>query len=106
MARIRAEGCGMIWRIYIYGMVIALAIATVGSFTYLVVDPPARLARTSYGLDRFTTPPVLLPETAGSGGSTAPRSISIDELIRSYQASAAGNGATASAKAISAPTGC
>ncbi|GBE11468.1 MAG TPA: hypothetical protein ENG84_08030 [Gammaproteobacteria bacterium] len=96
----------MIWRIYIYGMVIALATATVGSFIYLVVDPPPRLARTSYGLDRFTTPPVLLPETSGSGGSTTPRSISIDELIRSYQASAAGSGTPASAKAISAPTGC
>jgi hypothetical protein len=94
----------MIWRLYIYGMVIALATAVVGSFTYLVVDPPPRLARTSYGLDRFTTPPVLLPET--SGGPTTPRSISIDELIRSYQASAAGNGAPAKAKAISAPTGC
>ncbi len=96
----------MIWRLYIYGMVIALALATVGSFTYLVVDPPPRLARTSYGLDRFATPPVLLPETAGSVGSTTPQSISIDELIRYYQASAAGNGAPAKAKAISAPTGC
>ncbi len=96
----------MIWRIYIYGMVIALALATVGSFTYLVVDPPPRLARTSYGLNRFTTPPVLLPKTSGSGASTTPRSMSIDELIRYYQASAAGNGAPAKAKAISAPTGC
>ena len=96
----------MIWRLYIYGMVIALALATVGSFTYLVVDPPPRLARTSYGLNRFATPPVLLPKTSGSGASAAPSSISIDELIRSYQASAAGNGAPAKAKAISAPTGC
>ncbi|MEJ2644916.1 MAG: hypothetical protein P8180_08275 [Gammaproteobacteria bacterium] len=80
----------MIWRIYIYGMVTVLALATIGSFAYLTLDPPARLARTAYGLNRFTTPQVILPTTAGQEAAAAPRTITVDALIRAYQRNATG----------------
>lgn len=80
----------MIWRLYIYAMVIALALATIGSFVYLTVDPPARLARTAFGLNRFTTPQVILPATEGDGASADPQTISVDALIHAYQQNAAG----------------
>lgn len=106
MEGLRAQGGGMIWRVYIYTMVMVLAAATLGSFVYLVVAPPARLARTSYGLNRFTTPSVVIPKGSNSHSATS-RSMTVGELIRYYQASAGGGGgAPATPSAIAAPTGC